>query len=396
VFPESVTEFPPLIFFSCEQLEDVVSMAKHALTAGPRAFERVGSGASLRLSKTANYAGPQIKRVTEVPPSEAVPPPVIYERVKSGYGLIADYITSAYKRRENSEPRSGGYAQVYEYYNVDTGAIAAGKELRMPGTAEERAKMFEIFLREVKALHRLRHPAVLPLIGIVLPSKHNPAIIITEFMVNGSLDAFIASDGYRTRPATIKAKIAVGIAVVMQFLHSRNPPTIHRDMKPANILLNENFEPRLADFGTAKEIEGDMTLTAAVGTPYYMAPELANPSAAYGRGPGIYGFALTLWELLTGIPMKVQFPGYNTVAFLREVTDHQLRPPLKATELNGLVLLPWVVELLRKAWQHDPNQRPSFTDVLSTFQDHKFRILPEVDSTAVRQYLNTLEEDEWI
>jgi hypothetical protein len=391
VLPEGVSELPPLLFFNCKRLEKVVSKAERSLSAAPRTFEQVGPAASLYLQKSANYVGPPVKQAVGAPPVSALPArPAICEQARP-FGLMADYITTvAYTRVEGWEPRRGGFATVWQYLNPDTGALCAGKVLdkKEPETGR-------IFFREVEALHRLRHPAVLPLIGIVLPTKAHGGIIFTEFMLNGSLEAFITSDDYRSRPATVKAKIAVGIAVALRFLHSRSPPTIHRDLKPGNILLDENFEPRLADFGTAREIEGQMTVTMEMGTAAYMAPELIdNLDSTYGPGVDVYAFAITFWELLVGTLMKSRFPSVTPVAFGFAVCKKQLRPPLAPEELDGLVLPTWVVDFLKSAWHQDPAERPSFVEILELFQTNDFGILPGVDAASVLRYLNQLVDSE--
>jgi serine/threonine protein kinase len=154
--------------------------------------------------------------------------------------------------------------------------------------------------------------------------------------------------------------------------------------------LDERFEPRVADFGTARTgvWDGTMTVTGQVGTPYYMAPELFAEEPAYGQGIDTFSFAITLWELVTGKRMKDAFAGKVGYAFQNAVKEGRLRPPLNDVREK------WVADFLARAWSGDPQERPSFQQILEEFRANKFALLPGVDTGDVENYLSRIQQFE--
>ena len=84
------------------------------------------------------------------------------------------------------------------------------------------------------------------------------------------------------------------------YLHSNKPPIIHRDLKSANLLLDDSFNVKLCDFGLARLRSINMVMTAKVGTVQWMAPEVLE-GIAYDESADIYSTAIIAWELLTGL-----------------------------------------------------------------------------------------------
>src|SRR2546428_10086293 len=114
------------------------------------------------------------------------------------------------------------------------------------------------------------------------------------------------------------AELLVKIARTVQFAHERG--ILHRDIKPGNILLDKNGEPHLADFGLARLVETESTLTRTkdlMGTPSYMAPEQAvGNNAQITRATDVYGLGAVLYQLLTGHPPFAGGTTYETIKLL--------------------------------------------------------------------------------
>ncbi|MCB1299682.1 MAG: serine/threonine protein kinase, partial [Microthrixaceae bacterium] len=141
----------------------------------------------------------------------------------------------------------------------------------------------------------------------------------------------------RLRDGPLPPKEAAGIVctVVEAIANAHEHGVIHRDLKPSNVLLDKQGNPRVTDFGLAKQIESDSNLTATgqvMGTPSYMPPEQASGDLArVDARSDIYSLGAVLYALLTGRP---PFQSANMIETLRQVTDDD---PVEPRVLNPSV-----------------------------------------------------------
>ncbi|PPD76891.1 hypothetical protein GOBAR_DD26181 [Gossypium barbadense] len=216
------------------------------------------------------------------------------------------YRDSRKKRRDrigNLENHSGiigkgRYGNVYKGYLPDGSEVALKrfKSCSAAGDAE--------FAHEVKVIASIRHVNLVALRGYctaTIPLEGHQRIIVCDLMKNGSLhDHFFGSTkGRLTCP--VRQKIALGTARGLAYLHyGAQPAIIHRDIKASNILLDDMFEARVADFGLAKfALEGMTHLSTRVaGTMGYIAPEYALYGQLTDRSD-VYSFGVVLHELLS-------------------------------------------------------------------------------------------------
>jgi serine/threonine protein kinase len=161
---------------------------------------------------------------------------------------------------------------------------------------------------------------------------------------------------------------------------------MHRDLKPANILLDDKNEIRVADFGSARFSNVQATLTSAVGTPWYMAPEVGEGD--YDQSVDLFSFAIILWELITGKTMNRQFAKefMGPIAWLGKVKNGT-RPPTTG-------LSPLVVDLLTGCWDSGPLVRVTFDAVIEALKRMNYQLLDGVDAAAVKEYVARIEEYE--
>ncbi|RLN97564.1 hypothetical protein BBJ28_00016993, partial [Nothophytophthora sp. Chile5] len=150
-------------------------------------------------------------------------------------------------------------------------SVVAVKRLYSPVTGQEYFQSF--FRREVSILSRLHHPYVVRFYGV---SYYNRVLYIVTDFCPKSLSGLIENPMAKgPLEEAVFMKIITQIVSGMGFLHSRN--VVHRDLKPANVLISETDDVNICDFGLSRLIEPDtMTMTAEVGTPSYMAPEMAT------------------------------------------------------------------------------------------------------------------------
>ncbi|KAL3733961.1 hypothetical protein ACJRO7_023331 [Eucalyptus globulus] len=191
---------------------------------------------------------------------------------------------------------SGGYGTVYKLMINDSMALAVK---RLNKGSSERDRGFE---RELVAMGDIKHRNIVTLHGYYTDPRDN--YLIYEFMPNGSLDVVL--HGRSTNKTILdwptRYKIAVGAARGISYLHDDCiPHIIHRDIKSSNILLDQNMNARVSDFGLATLMTADEThvSTFVAGTFGYLAPEYFDTMKATTKGD-VYSFGVVLLELLTG------------------------------------------------------------------------------------------------
>lgn len=153
------------------------------------------------------------------------------------------------------------------------------------------------FLSEIKTLSNYRHDNLVHLIGYSLDGSQR--CLVYEYMVNGSLEDRLACKD-DTLPLTCSQRLLIveGTAKGIEFLHDNK--LVHRDIKSANILLDDNLTPKVGDFATARATSSDMT-TKIIGTQVYLAPEALSGQIHIGLD--CYSFGVVLLEILTGLPV---------------------------------------------------------------------------------------------
>jgi len=161
------------------------------------------------------------------------------------------------------------------------------------------------FISEVSTIGRIHHLNVVRLVGFC--SEVSNRALVYEFMPNGSLDKYIFSSNGAHRYLTVEKlnEIALGVARGIDYLHRGcDMRILHFDIKPHNILLDHNFNPKVSDFGLAKLYPKDYSLvsiSAARGTIGYIAPELVSRSfGVISHKSDVYSFGMLLLEMAGG------------------------------------------------------------------------------------------------
>lgn len=190
----------------------------------------------------------------------------------------------------------GGFGLVYK------AALPDGRKVAIKRLSGDGCQMEREFQAEVEALSRAQHNNLVSLQGYCRYRRDR--LLIYSYMENGSLDYWLHEklDGSSALDWNTRLRIAQGAARALAYLHqSCQPHILHRDIKSSNILLDENFEAHLADFGLARLIlpcETHVT-TDLVGTLGYIPPEYGQAAIATFKGD-VYSFGVVLLELLTG------------------------------------------------------------------------------------------------
>ncbi len=254
----------------------------------------------------------------------------------------------------------GGMGVVYTARHLKLNRIVALKMLLAGphATSQEVAR----FVRESQAVAGLQHPNIVQVYDVADLGGH--PYFTMEFVEGGSLAEELSGDPLDPRRAV---EVTATLARAVQAAHVKG--IIHRDLKPANILLTADGIPKIADFGLARHVEGDPTLTmtgARLGTPSYMAPEQAvGASNAIGPSVDVYALGAILYEMLTGRP---PFRAATAIETQRQIVMVDVVRPSK---LNASV--PHDLDTIcMKCLQKEPHRRyasaAALADDLKRFQ----------------------------
>ncbi|EMS49853.1 Proline-rich receptor-like protein kinase PERK5 [Triticum urartu] len=190
----------------------------------------------------------------------------------------------------------GGFGYVYKGLLPGSGKEVAVKQLKAGSGQGERE-----FQAEGEIISRVHHPHLVSLVGYCIAGA-SQRLLVYEFVANDTLERHLHGKGLPVMDWPKRLAIALGSAKGLAYLHEDcNPRIIHRDIKAANILLDENFEAKVADFGLAKLTTDNNThvSTRVMGTFGYLAPEYASSGKLTDKSD-VFSFGVMMLELITG------------------------------------------------------------------------------------------------
>src|ERR1043166_5669186 len=177
------------------------------------------------------------------------------------------------------------------------------------------------FRLEAEAAARLEHPGIVPIHEV--GERDGSCYFSMKFVEGGQLDEVVRRRSMSIRQA---AELIAKVARTVHYAHEHG--ILHRDIKPGNILLDAKGEPHLTDFGLARLVETESTVTRTkevLGTPSYMAPEQAvGETGKLTSATDVYGLGAVLYQLLTGHP---PFAGGTTFETIKLLLETEPRPP---------------------------------------------------------------------
>ncbi|CDY28243.1 BnaA01g06060D [Brassica napus] len=229
---------------------------------------------------------------------------------------------------ENRVLGQGGQGTVYKGMLVDGRTVAVKKSKVI-----DEDKLQE-FINEVVILSQINHRHIVKLLGCCLETE--VPMLIYEFIVNGNLFQHIheESDDYAMIWG-MRLRIAVDVAGALSYLHtSASSPIYHRDIKSTNILLDEKYRAKVADFGTSRSITIDQThwTTVVSGTVGYLDPEYYQ-SSQYTEKSDVYSFGVVLAELVTGERPVIKIQNTQET---RSLAEH-FRAAIKEKRLSDIM-----------------------------------------------------------
>ncbi|XP_065637308.1 LEAF RUST 10 DISEASE-RESISTANCE LOCUS RECEPTOR-LIKE PROTEIN KINASE-like 1.2 isoform X1 [Quercus suber] len=268
----------------------------------------------------------------------------------------------------------GGFGTVYH------GKLHDGREVAVKRLYEHNYRRLEQFLNEVKILTRLHHKNLVSLYGCT--SRHSRELLLVyEFVPNGTVADHIHGD--RATPGSLKwatrLSIAIETASALTYLHASD--IIHRDVKTNNILLDDNFCVKVADFGLSRLFPNDVThvSTAPQGTPGYVDPEYHQYYQLTSKSD-VYSFGVVLIELISSLPAVDMARHRHEINLaklainkIEKCAFHELIDPHLGFESDNEVkrMTKSVAELAFQCIQEDKEMRPSMDEVLEALKKIK-------------------------
>lgn len=192
----------------------------------------------------------------------------------------------------------GGMSRVYLARDRRLNKLWAVKEVNRAVEGPGGEVVSQSLVAEANLLKGLDHPMLPRIVDIVEDGR--TVLVVMDYVEGKSLRRVLRETG---RPMEERAVIDVGVQLcdVLEYLHTRNPPIVYRDMKPGNVMLREDGAVKLVDFGIAREYKkGALTDTNILGTRGYAAPEQLARGAQTDARSDIYSLGVTLYALATG------------------------------------------------------------------------------------------------
>lgn len=267
---------------------------------------------------------------------------------------------------------AGGFGSVYQGTHA-SGKSVAVKVLNKPSVSKNAAAQLESYRAELQTLE-LRHESIVMTFGVsALDSCEEGAWIVMELAGSRTLlNVLNTCRSYLTPDRRLK--YASQLASAMEYIHSRN--LVHLDIKPANIMITNDDDCKLGDFGCSRKIQDDGKALVSpterselTGTFAYRAPELLrgdNPS----KKADIYSFGVNLWQMLS---KDNPYGNENQHVVIFGVVAYGLRPKHPETVDISEPFEMLYRELYSQCWEADSDKRPSardLVDVLKTWSSH--------------------------
>jgi len=293
-------------------------------TSGPQQQWQSDAGQATPMSSFGPPGGgwhaPPPDMTSGVYSSSPRPPPSPHEALGLGKGTFTyEQLAAA---TANFSPANllgqGGFGYVHKGV-LPGGRAVAVKQLKSGSGQGERE-----FQAEVDIISRVHHRHLVSLVGYCIAGARR--MLVYEFVPNRTLEFHLHGKGQPVMEWPTRLRIALGAAKGLAYLHEDcHPRIIHRDIKSANILLDNNFEAMVADFGLAKLTSDNSThvSTRVMGTFGYLAPEYAS-SGKLTEKSDVFSYGVMLLELLTG--RRPVDSGTATSSFLEDSLVDWARP----------------------------------------------------------------------
>ncbi|KAL5975126.1 Brassinosteroid LRR receptor kinase [Asimina triloba] len=299
---------------------------------------------------------------------------------------FADLLEATNGFHNDSLIGTGGFGDVYKAQLKDGSVVAIKKLIHVSGQGDRE------FTAEMETIGKIKHRNLVPLLGYCKVGEER--LLVYEYMRFGSLDDILhdrKKSGIKLNWSA-RRKIAVGAARGLAFLHHNCiPHIIHRDMKSSNVLLDENLEARVSDFGMARlmsAMDTHLSVSTLAGTPGYVPPEYYQSFRCSTKGD-VYSYGVVLLELLTGKQPtdSSDFGDNNLVGWMKQHAKLKISdvfdPELMKEDPSLEVELLQHLKVACACLEDRPWRRPTMIQVMAMFKE--IQSGSSVNSTATAE-----------
>ncbi|KAL5972300.1 hypothetical protein ACLOJK_041553 [Asimina triloba] len=269
---------------------------------------------------------------------------------------------------------SGGFGDVYKAHLSDGCTVAIKKLVHVTGQGDRE------FMAEMETIGKIKHRNLVPLLGYCKVGEER--LLVYEYMKWGSLEMVLHDTRAKGESSKLdwaaRKKIAIGSARGLAFLHhSCIPHIIHRDMKSSNVLLDENLEARVSDFGMARlmnALDTHLSVSTLAGTPGYVPPEYYQSFRCTTKGD-VYSYGVILLELLSGKrPIDPsEFGDSNLVGWVKQLVKEKRAAEIFDPELmeqkSADGELYQYLKIACECLDDRPLRRPTMIQVMAMFKE---------------------------
>mmetsp|Transcript_3727 Transcript_3727/g.13780 ORF Transcript_3727/g.13780 Transcript_3727/m.13780 type:complete len:526 (+) Transcript_3727:78-1655(+) len=251
------------------------------------------------------------------------------------------------KWRRGNKIGCGSFGCVYKAQDSESGRLFAVKQAAIQVDGQSHKKDVEQLQNEIDICSSMRHPNIVNYLGS--RKEGHFLCVFLEFVPGGSMSCVLTTFGALN--SKLLSVATMGCLRGLHFLHSRSPPVVHRDLKCSNILVDLNFNVKLADFGCSKR-SNETKSFSTVGSIPWMAPEVIQSANGHGRKADIWSLGCTVLEMATAEKPWGNGMFDNVMSALRHIgmTDSLPRIPEE--------IPPWCKEFLSLCICRDVGARP--------------------------------------
>ncbi|XP_047203274.1 receptor-interacting serine/threonine-protein kinase 3-like isoform X1 [Girardinichthys multiradiatus] len=281
----------------------------------------------------------------------------------------------------------GGFGTVYRVRHKERGFVAIKVPQQNSGPHDA--------LKEADCLKKLSSRFVLTVFGIYQGNRFQQITeqqgIVMEFMERGSIHT-LQVDLRGPPPLPLAIRLAHQVASGMQHLHSIN--FLHHDLKPSNVLLDNDFNAKLADFGLSRVTtsvlsNSEQSRAGTPGTFQYWPPEAFSLNYKAVRFFDVYSYGILLWSILTG-KEPYEGKGFGLVELRIKQGD---RPDISLCQKEEKEKMTEMVELMTHCWDEEPSKRPHFDEIVAV-TEHVFSVNKDGIGAAIQEVLSKLEQEQ--
>ena len=275
---------------------------------------------------------------------------------------------------------NGSFAKVRRCYHEKLKTVVV-KYFTLNGSQETIDKKLEDAAKEAVTLININHQNIVKVYGITSWSIY--CGIVMEEVTGGTLEDLLFQKVKYLLSWPLRLKICFEIADALNYLHNQNPPFVHCDLKPQNVLLANDYTVKLADFGAVTIVQATQTTSSFQNlsnnqfTPLYCAPEILRNTYKQKCSSDIYSYAMIIYEILTRQRVFIS-SGVNFDLIMYKIKNDGLKPNMEfvdeiekclAPDCDDMFIFLQLKNIMIKCWSTIPSERPTAFTVLDKMQN---------------------------